>query len=534
MKRLLLTVLLTIYTVVSGAKGYVFFLHNMFLELAPVTEWHTEYGQCEYNAVIDRLQQQGFVVISELRPANTSDVAYADKVKLQIDSLIAKGIKSGEITVIGTSKGGYIAEHVSHKLKNKDVNFVFIGCCDDNLGSNPDVRYHGNILSIYEESDKWHSCRQMKDRSGKSVTRFQEVALTTGLKHGFLYKALDKWMLPAMEWAKGNCNFKEHRSLSSVIDSIISPDAKEPFNGIVLFSQNGATRYEACRGYTERNGSIPLKLSNQFYIGSVSKQIAAVLLLREYDKGLIDLHKPIRYYLPDLPYKWTDTITTHQLLTHTHGLEDWDRAAPLKFVPGTQFSYSQYGFKLLADIAEKVSGTPFAALADTMFRQCGMLNTAHPPLTNDSNLTGGYAQQKEGNWIRMKTEAIEPLPVGAGRFISTANDMLRWNNALHGGKLLKPETYKLMMTQQPIAVREHTLFGLTRYGYGTTIDSNGIIQLGQTGMLTGFNAMYFYYPTQDACLIVLSNVQYTPNNLANSHSKHMAIWQAVRKELQGQ
>lgn len=531
MKRVVLTVLFAIHATMLWGKGYVFFLHNMFLEQAPVSEWHPEYGQCEYDAIISRFRSQGFTVISEIRPANTDGIAYADKVKLQIDSLLAKGIKPSEITVIGTSKGGYIAEYVSHKLKNRNVNFVFIGCCDDDLSANPDVRYHGNILSIYEESDKWHSCRQMKERSGKSVTRFRELTLTTGLKHGFLYKVLDKWMLPAIEWAKGNYDFENVRSLSSVLDSVIKSDTKEPFNGIVLFVENGATRYATCHGYTKREGKTLLKLNDQFYIGSISKQIAAVVLLREYDKGRMDLNKTVRYYLPELSYTWTDSVTIHQLLTHTHGLEDWDRAAPLKFRPGTQFSYSQYGFGLLAMIAEKVSGRSFAMLSDSLFRLCNMPNSMHSPAGNDSSIVGGYAQGPDGNWTLMKTEEIEPLPVAAGRYVSTANDLLRWNNALHGGKLLKPETYKLMMTQQPSAIRQHHLFGRTKYGYGTTVDSNGIVQIGQTGMIKGFNSMYFYYPEQDACLIILSNVQYTPDNLTNSFNKHMAIWKAVRSEL---
>src|SRR5690606_10238116 len=130
------------------------------------------------------------------------------KVKRQIDSLLERGVHPSRITVVGASKGAYIAWVVSSLLKNKDMNFVVLGICSEALlSSNPGTDFCGNILSIYERSDNiGQSCASCKARSTCSIPQYKEVALNTGLKHGFLFKASPGWLRPAIEWAKGNYN----------------------------------------------------------------------------------------------------------------------------------------------------------------------------------------------------------------------------------------------------------------------------------------------------------------------------------------
>ena len=84
-----------------------------------------------------------------------------------------------------------------------NVNYVFIGCCNpEDLTDFPLVNYYGNILTIYEKSDVLgQSCLNMRKRSGNNVSRFKEMRINTGLKHGFLFKALDVWIKPSINWA---------------------------------------------------------------------------------------------------------------------------------------------------------------------------------------------------------------------------------------------------------------------------------------------------------------------------------------------
>lgn len=187
-------------------QAYIFFLHNKFIEEHDLSESHPEYGKAEYNEILNSFKADNFIVYSEKRKKNTNAAEYAEKVVKQIQKLLKKGIKPNKITVIGTSKGGYIAQYVSTYLANPEVNFVFIGCFRDiDIHEIPDINFCGNILTIYEKSDVFGvSAVKRKETSKLKVNHFREIELNTNLKHGFLYKALDEWIVPCKKWANGN------------------------------------------------------------------------------------------------------------------------------------------------------------------------------------------------------------------------------------------------------------------------------------------------------------------------------------------
>ena len=245
-------------------------------------------------------------------------------------------------------------------------------------------------------------------------------------------------------------------------------------------------------------------------IGSISKQFTAVLVLREFDKGKIDLFTPIHKYLPELTQSWADTVNVHHLLTHMHGITQLDK--PTSFKVGTQYSYSQIGYDLLARIVEKTSGKSFAELSENLFVECGMKNTFHPDIKKYNNLVKGYSEIENGK-IEFETKTFQNY-VAAGSFISTINDLNTWNSLFYNGKLLKSKTMKLLETKQKGAVRNHPIFGITEYGYGITIDTKeNILQFGQTGFAPGFISMNFYFPKTKTSVIVLENVAYETDDL---------------------
>lgn len=188
------------------AQRYVFFLHNRFLEEHELAAAEPTYGRAEYTEIIRAFQEAGFKVISEKRSANTNVNQYAHKVSQQIDSLLRKGVQPNHITIIGTSKGGYIAQHVSTLTANPALNFVFIGCFrESDLNDMPMINFCGNILTIYERSDPFGvSAIQRKSTSKLPVTRFEEIELNTNRKHGFLFHALPEWIEPSIQWANSD------------------------------------------------------------------------------------------------------------------------------------------------------------------------------------------------------------------------------------------------------------------------------------------------------------------------------------------
>lgn len=186
-------------------ERHLFFLHNRFLETHSLDEAHPRYGKVAYQAILKSFEQASLNVWSEKRQGNTNTQDYARQVVLQIEQLIAKGTPANHITVVGTSKGGYIAQYVSTFLGNPDVNFVFIACFQDSDIENfPEIIFHGNILTIYESSDPFGvSASRRKETNGHQIKHFKEIELHTGLQHGFIFKALPEWLKPTIKWAKG-------------------------------------------------------------------------------------------------------------------------------------------------------------------------------------------------------------------------------------------------------------------------------------------------------------------------------------------
>lgn len=320
----------------------------------------------------------------------------------------------------------------------------------------------------------------------------------------------------------------QHNNIEKQIDSLLSVETTRPFNGIILISQKRKTLYSKVHGYSDMAKKEPLQLNDQFVIGSISKQFTAVLVLREFDKGNIDLFTPIHTYLPELTQSWADTVTVHHLLTHMHGITQLDK--PTTFKVGSQYSYSQIGFDLLAKIVEKTSRKSFAELSENLFRAYGMKNTFHPDIKKYSNLVKGYTEIENGK-IEFEKETFQNY-VAAGSFLSTVNDLNIWNDLFYNGKLLKSKTMKLLLTKQQGAVRNHPLFGITEYGYGITIDTKeNILQYGQTGYAPGFISMNFYFPKTKTSAIVLANVAYEVEDLKKIFYYPTEILKIVRNEI---
>lgn len=195
----------------AGQDGrFVFFLHNRFLETHELEEHHPAFGRTEYKEILWEFEKSGFWVISEKRNGNVNVRDYAQGVVNQIDSLISTGVAPSKITVVGTSKGGYIAQYVSTLANNPELNFVFIASFqDDDIQNIPEINYCGNILNIYERSDPYGvSALKRKEESACKIEHFKEVELNTGMGHGFLFKPLKAWIEPTIRWANGDYGLK--------------------------------------------------------------------------------------------------------------------------------------------------------------------------------------------------------------------------------------------------------------------------------------------------------------------------------------
>lgn len=287
------------------------------------------------------------------------------------------------------------------------------------------------------------------------------------------------------------------------IDSIIQ--IKEPvnFNGVILINKNGKTVYSKALGFSDIENETRLKMNNQFEIMSNTKQITSVLVLKEVEKGKIDLHAPIKKYLPELKQTWADSVTVHQLLNHTHGIVDVEK--PLIFKPGTDFKYGNLSNNLLGKIVENVSGKSYRELASKLFKQLKMNDTFCYSKNDKRNLVFGYIN-KENKFTKVENSMINEENLPADGVISTVNDLVIWNNQLHKDKILSPKSYQLMTSES--AKSQHDVFGKEKMGYGYNMriaETNGIQYLGHTGLGDGFSSLNIYVPKADLHIIILEN-----------------------------
>jgi D-alanyl-D-alanine carboxypeptidase len=284
---------------------------------------------------------------------------------------------------------------------------------------------------------------------------------------------------------------QQNDDYSAKIDSLIQTTSPRSFNGIIYITKKGKTKYLKTYGYSNFETKTPFTLKHNFRIQSMSKQIAAAIILREVEKEKIDLHVPIRKYLPDFKQTWADTVTVHHLLNNTAGIEDI--AKPLLFKPGTDYYYSNPGYGLLRPIFEKVTDKTFKEAANNLFKELKMQNSYCYEIDKPNvGLINGYWVSKDSVYLfnfKNLNHTIETWAnfIPAGGMVSNAIDLNTWDKNLHKGKILKPETYKLMTNYEITA--QHDSFGNEKvgYGYGLRIsDKTHIRYLGHSGKGIGF------------------------------------------------
>ena len=186
---------------VDAKARYLFYLHGYIVEAGNRRPTSPRFGVYEYDKILETFKQSGLVVVSEARKQDREIEPYAAKVTTQVRQLLKAGVPPNHITIVGASQGSWIAMLASTSLENRQLNFVFIAACSANEGFLKSINLHGNVLSIYEKSDLPKSCEDYRaDATG--ISDWKEVALDTGLRHGFIYRPMPEWTEPAIAWAR--------------------------------------------------------------------------------------------------------------------------------------------------------------------------------------------------------------------------------------------------------------------------------------------------------------------------------------------
>lgn len=308
-------------------------------------------------------------------------------------------------------------------------------------------------------------------------------------------------------------NIRAIDDYSSRIDNLIETTYPRMFNGIVLITKNGETKYLREYGYSDFENKVPISINDRFRIMSNSKQVTAVLILKEVEKGNIDLQHTINKYLPDLNQTWAHTVTVHHLLNMSSGIVDLDQ--PLFFEPGKGYLYSNPSYGLLGNIIKEITGKPYSQNANKLFEELGMNNSYSYEINgNNDGLINGYDLLEEGknavdfmHFGFSEEEWNDFLP--AGGIVSNAFDLNKWDSKLHKGEILEAVSYEQLINSSNSG--PHAAFGNDTIGYGHGLrihDKHSVKHIGHGGRGFGFVSLKFYIPEKDIDVIVWENLYY--------------------------
>jgi CubicO group peptidase (beta-lactamase class C family) len=307
--------------------------------------------------------------------------------------------------------------------------------------------------------------------------------------------------------------FAQDAQLEKFIDSLVGPFAKPNAPGsMILVVQDGKQLVKKAYGMANLELSVPLRTEHAFAIGSVSKQFTAVAILQLVQSGKLSLSDDIRKYIPFFDTHGK-TITIENLLTHTSGISGnltelrqetvvdthpdnflrYIMKFPLDFEPGTDWSYSNNGFRIASIIVERVTGQRFADYAkEHLFEPAGMNESfVADDLQPMNNVASSYIRGVNGAWRNASTLRPEwNWAKGAGNIISTLDDMYRWETALTGGKLLSPALLEKAWTSYKLKNGN-----LTNYGYAFNVMQNENFRvIHHNGGIYGYRNVFIYIP----------------------------------------
>jgi CubicO group peptidase (beta-lactamase class C family) len=260
---------------------------------------------------------------------------------------------------------------------------------------------------------------------------------------------------------------------------------------VTLIARDGRVASFDTFGYQDLEKKTPMQKNSLFRIASLTKPITCAGIMILVDEGRLSLIDPVEKYLPEYRglklnpcgtragYNCENVapsrpINIEDLMTHTSGLpasvdlkngsepkslaELVTRSAQthLLFEPGTQWNYSNIGIDLLGRIIEVLSKEPFDQfLEQRIFQPLAMKDTSfYVPAEKRSRLASLYTyedgklKRTQADWGQQKPT----IPSPAGGLISTAADLLRFNEMMRNGgtlggtRVLSESAVQLMTT----------------------------------------------------------------------------------------
>ncbi|WP_156891255.1 serine hydrolase domain-containing protein [Agromyces subbeticus] len=303
--------------------------------------------------------------------------------------------------------------------------------------------------------------------------------------------------------------------------------------------------------------------SDVFRIGSVTKTMTAAVILQLVGEQKLALTDPIEQFVPGVPNG--QDITIANLLQMRSGLQnyldtdgfaavfdhdmttvwtpqqlvDFSFAYPAVSAPGTAFDYSNTNTTLLGMVAEQLDGKPLPDIMhDRLFEPLGMTDTELPSATTTTLPSPSIQGYQYGTFpinhrplLTADQQAaavagtLQPDIVtvqspswswAAGGVVSTADDLMKWAEALSGSDLLGVTLHTTWLDDVEPMDPSNPENG-PQYGLGieqTRFGSNRLYL--HEGELPGFNTFVATDPAHGVRFAIWTNLALSPDGQATA------------------
>jgi len=301
------------------------------------------------------------------------------------------------------------------------------------------------------------------------------------------------------------------------------------FNGTVLVAKKGDILYQGAFGYANFENNIKNTIETKFLIGSATKSFTAIAMMQAREKGLVNLHTPIKKYIPELNDELGE-LTLHFLMKNSSGLPvhlsritelqyrdisseeliELYNTTKLAFEPGSKFDYSNLNYQLCAIVLERVIGKSYKNYMEThIFNPFEMYNSGIErtyQISKDKAL--GY-DLKDDKIVKSNDNYMS-YAMGGGDIYANALDILKWDSALYTNKLVNDKSKQLLYDGSP------NEFGT--YGYGFKVKEytrssdkrpeGKLVRHG--GSMYGYICNFNRYLDDEVIIIILGNIRPYP------------------------
>ena len=305
----------------------------------------------------------------------------------------------------------------------------------------------------------------------------------------------------------------------------------------VAVVENGMLEWAGGFGFADLENNVPASEHTLFRLGSISKPLPATGAMELWEQGKLDLDAPVQKYCPAFPQKQA-SITTRLVMGHLAGIRhyksgsqddpevgntkhfddpiqaglDFFKNDPLVSDPGKQFHYSTQGYTVVGCVMEGASGAKYV---DFMLHH--VFAPAHMDHTQADNRFAiipyrtRFYQKTQSGTVENADFLDSSYKIPGGGWLSSADDMARFEVAILTDRLMKPATRDLMWTPLKPSERKANGYAL---GWGTFTE-DGIRYVGHSGGQQGTSTDFLIAPEQRAGVVVLTNMEeVNPNQLS--------------------